>query len=154
MYQLVGVAMTRRGQAVTALVVIAAGALAGLLVLLNQNSESEVSKRIDNIQGGAVADLVMVDDSYDRWFVTQVDHMERTADDNVVSIIYYTSRCARQGIVGYKTVETSQVVRLTIVAGENGNCYDIAVPHATMVSLRSPLGDRRLVALRPDYGIR
>lgn len=117
------------------------------------DSKPGTLRHVVNIQGGQVPDLVVLDDSYERWAVAPV-HLEASPGNDVVDVVFDTQDCKRSGAVGYRLIETSREVRVTVVAGETGSCFSTVDPHPATIRLDSPLRDRQLVAVQPNYNFR
>ncbi len=145
--------MTKRvALAIALCALVAAGLIA--FVVTQPDSAPVTMEHVANVEGGRVPGLVVVDDTYDRWGVAEVSRLEATAEDNVIALVFETKDCSRLGAVGYRVTETSRQVQVTIVAGETGNCFATVDPHPAILRLASPLGERTLVAVKPNYDYR
>jgi len=128
-----------------------AALLVAAAVYVNIPAEANPADEIDGTPGGTVADLVVLDDDFERWYVAQVTRAQ--VKGTSLTFTYITGRCEKDGLVGYALDPQSSVTLLTVVAGATGkDCDDSANPHRAEVTLDEPLESEQLVLVKPARG--
>jgi hypothetical protein len=108
------------------------------------------SNEIDRARDGRVDGLVVLDNSFDRWFVPSVNNVELSDDRSTLSFSYYTATCSGDGLVGYALEPTAMGTRLTVVAGESSSgCGSVAREHHADIPLPEPLPTGHVVVVKP-----
>ena len=103
---------------------------------------------------GTVPGLVVLDDSFKRWWVDSLDNIEPTGDPKVVGFSYSTPTATAPGLwvtASRRPHDGSFSPSCSVAAGQ---CQPRLAQHWGRVTLAEPLGDRRILAVIATVGRR